>query len=130
MTDGLSDEAASLLSGERLVAHLATCEDGRPHVAPVWYRCVDDAIEIVTTGRKLERLRTNPRVALSIERGEESRPDWTVTVLGTATVIDDEDASQAANRRMNRKYGVSEGMWEEENVLVRVRVGSASVRTY
>ena len=130
MTDGLSDEVTSLLSGERLVAHLGTCEDGRPHVAPVWYRCVDDAIEIVTTGRKLERLRKNPRVSLSVQRGEEGRPDWTVTVLGTATVIDDQDVSRAANRRMNRKYGVSEGMWEEENTLVRIRVGSASVRTY
>ena len=129
MTDGVPDEAASLLADERLVAHLATCEDGRPHVAPVWYRCVDDGIEIVTTGRKLERLRKNPKVSLSIQRGEEGRPDWTVTVLGTAAVIDDEDASRAANRRMNRKYGISEDHWEE-NVLVRIQVGSASVRTY
>ena len=129
MTNELPEEVESLLAGERLVAYLATCNDGRPHVAPVWYRCADDVLEVVTTGRKLDNLRENPRVSLSLQRGAATSPDWTATLLGTATVIDDEDASREANRRINRKYGVAEDRWEE-NVLVRIRIGSVATRMY
>jgi hypothetical protein len=52
-----------------------------------------------------------------------------VSLLGTATVVDDEAATREATRRINEKYGASEDAWSE-NRLVRVNVGSASYRTY
>jgi hypothetical protein len=52
-----------------------------------------------------------------------------VTLLGTARVVDDEAATRAATRRINAKYDASEDAWAE-NRLIRVGVGSASVRTY
>jgi hypothetical protein len=52
-----------------------------------------------------------------------------VTLLGTATVVDDEEAFREANRRINRKYGVDEDA-HSENTLVRIDVGTASYRTY
>ncbi|AUV83134.1 pyridoxamine 5'-phosphate oxidase [Salinigranum rubrum] len=124
-------EVARLLTSEPLMAHLATCRDGRPHVAPVWYVYDErtETVELVTTGRKLANVRENPRVALSIQKDEGGHARWAVALLGTATVVDDEEATREATRRINAKYGASEDAWDE-NRLVRVRVGTASSRTY
>jgi PPOX class probable F420-dependent enzyme len=128
---GVPRTAERLLTSEPLMAHLATCRDGRPHVAPVWYRYdpEDDVVELVTTGRKLANVRENPRVALSVQKDEGGHAQWTVTLLGTAEVVDDEAATREATRRINAKYDASEEAWSE-NRLVRVDVGSVSYRTY
>jgi nitroimidazol reductase NimA-like FMN-containing flavoprotein (pyridoxamine 5'-phosphate oxidase superfamily) len=123
------DAVEELLTSEPLVATLGTCTDGRPHVAPLWYRYDDGAIEIVTSGRKLANVRENPYVALGIEKSTSGQPEWTVTIRGTATVVEDEAAFQTANRRINRKYGADEDAWAD-NTLVRIDVGSTSYRTY
>lgn len=111
------------------MAHLATCTDGRPHVAPVWYVYDEGTVELVTTGRKLANVRENPRVALSIEESENGDAQWTVTLLGTATVVEDDDENRAARRRINAKYDASPDAYAE-NTLVRIDVGSGSYRTY
>jgi PPOX class probable F420-dependent enzyme len=125
------EAAAHLLTSEPLMAHLATCREGRPHVAPVWYwyDADEQCVELVTTGRKLANIRANPRVALSVQKDESGHARWMVTLLGTADVVDDEAATRDATRRINAKYGASEDAWSE-NRLVRVRVGTASYRTY
>jgi nitroimidazol reductase NimA-like FMN-containing flavoprotein (pyridoxamine 5'-phosphate oxidase superfamily) len=122
-------EAKELLTSEPLTAFLATSTDDRPHVAPVWYDYRDGGIELLTTGRKLANVRENSRVALSVQKADGGTPEWTVTLLGTATVVESEAANRAAIRRINRKYGASEDAWSE-NTLVRVDVGSTSYRTY
>ncbi|MEY7848736.1 pyridoxamine 5'-phosphate oxidase family protein [Natrarchaeobius sp. A-rgal3] len=122
-------EAERLLESEPLMAHLGTCLEGRPHVAPVWYRYEDGFVEIVTTGRKLANVRENPRVALSIQADEGGDARWMVSVLGTATVVEDEAEATAARRRINEKYGATADAYEE-NTLVRIDVGSATYRTY
>ncbi|ELY53312.1 pyridoxamine 5'-phosphate oxidase family protein [Natronolimnohabitans innermongolicus] len=124
-------EAGRLLESEPLMAHLATCVDERPHVAPVWYRYEADTetVEIVTTGQKLANIRANPRVSLSIQADDDGRTRWTVTLRGTATVIEDEAETAAARRRINAKYGADRGAYDE-NTLVRIDVGSASYQTY
>ena len=124
-----SDEMATLLESEPLMAHLATCVDGRPHVAPVWYRYDDGILELVTTGKKLENVRTNPRVAISIQKDERGTARWTVTILGTASVVEDDDATRDALERINEKYDAPPDAYAE-NVLVRVEVGSTAYRTY
>ena len=129
MSDVVPDAVEARLAGEPLVAHLGTCHDGKPHVAPLWYRYEDGVVEIVTTGRKLANVRENPRVALSIQKDEGGIPQWMVTLRGTATVVDDEEESRAANRRINRKYGVEDDSWSE-NVLVRIDVRSCAFREY
>jgi nitroimidazol reductase NimA-like FMN-containing flavoprotein (pyridoxamine 5'-phosphate oxidase superfamily) len=122
-------EIEELLTGDPLAAYLATSSDDRPHVAPVWYRYEDGTVEVLTTGRKLANLRANPRVSLAVQRGPAASPEWTVTLLGTATVVEDEAATRDANRRINRKYGADDDAWSG-NTLVRIDVGSASYRTY
>lgn len=118
-----------LLVGTTELAHLATCRDGRPHVAPVWYRYGDGVVEVVTSGRKLQDLRENPYVSVSVDRAHDGDPEWMVSLRGTATVVDDDEQSRAANSRINRKYGVPDDAWER-NTLVRIDVGSATYRTY
>lgn len=135
MSDPVPDEVEELLTDDPVAAHLATSVDDRPHAAPVWFRYEpadgDDrpVIEVMTTGRKLANIRENPRVALSIQESERGHPEWTVTVRGTAEVVDDEAASREANRRVNRRYGADPDDWSE-NTLVRIAVGSASYKTY
>lgn len=129
MTHPVPDEAEALLTSEPLMAHLATCRDGRPHTAPVWYYYADGTLEIVTTGCKLANVRANPRVAVSVQKDEGGHTQWMVTLLGTATVVMDEAETRAARERINAKYDATEDAYAE-NVLVRIDVGTASYRTY
>jgi nitroimidazol reductase NimA-like FMN-containing flavoprotein (pyridoxamine 5'-phosphate oxidase superfamily) len=121
------DEAEDMLTSEPLVAHLATCRDDRPHAAPIWYVYRDGLIEIATTGTKLENIRHNPAVALSIQKDEDGDPQWGMTVRGTADVVKSE--SERINHRLNEKYGADEDAWEE-NTGVRIEVGSVDYWTY
>lgn len=129
MASDIPAEAESLLTSEPLVAHLATCDDGDPHVAPLWYLVRDDRVELVTTGRKLANVRRNPRVAISVQKDRGGDPLWAVTLRGTATVVDDHDESEAMRRRIHRKYGADEDAWAE-NVGVRVSVESVNYWSY
>lgn len=117
------------LEAEPLMAHLATSVDDRPHVAPVWYRYDDGTVEIVTTGRKLANVRENSQVSLSIQAADGGDPEWAVTLLGTATVVDDETESRQARARIHEKYDADASSYSE-NVLVRIDVGSATLQTY
>lgn len=128
----VSDEVVRLVTSEPLMAHLATCSDGRPHVAPVWYDYDEDAdtVEVLTRGRKLANLEANPRVALSIQKDVDGEAQWRVTMLGTATIVDDnEEARAAAIRRINERYTDSEETWPEAK-LVRISIGTATSKTY
>lgn len=122
-------EAEELLASEPLMAHFATCADGRPHVAPVWYHYADGVVEVLTGGQKLANVRKNPRVAVSIQKDVGGNAEWMVSLRGTATVVEDPDARRAAAERINPKYGAPADEYPE-NVLVRVAVGSAHYQTY
>jgi len=108
---------------------LATSLNDRPHAAPVWYSYNDDTVEIVTGGKKLDNIRKNPRVALSVQKDRAGHTEWMVSLLGTATVVDDEAAFSAANRRINEKYDADENAYEE-NTLVRISIGTVNYQTY
>lgn len=129
MANEVPPKAEELLTSEPLMAHFATCADGRPHVAPVWYNYDDGVFEVLTTGRKLANVRDNPRVAVSVQKDDGGRAEWMVTLRGIATVVEDEEARQAAAARINPKYGAPPEEYPE-NVLVEVAVGSASYQTY
>lgn len=84
-------DVESLVADAPVSAHFATSVDDRPHVAPVWYGYRDGVVYFVTGGKKLANARRNPNVALSIEAAHDGDVEWTVTLLGTATVVDDPD---------------------------------------
>ena len=116
-----------LIAGARVSAHVATSVDDRPHVAPVWYVYDDGVLSFVTNGRKLENLRRNPRVAVSIERAEEGSVEWSVTLLGTATVVEAEDRVGPVADRIFEKYDSDEDYPFQPLVEVDVRTATASV---
>jgi PPOX class probable F420-dependent enzyme len=127
---GIPEEARALLTSEPLVAHLATCADGGPHVAPLWFAVHDDHVELLTTGRKLENIRSNPRVALSVQKDEGGAdPQWAVTLRGTAEIVDDEAEADAIRERVHGHYGVAADEWPE-NVAVSIAVGSVNYWSY
>jgi len=123
----VSPEIAERITSGRHSAHLATAVDDRPHVAPVWYVYDDGVVSVLTGGTKLENIRRNPRVALSVQDDDGGDANWGMTLRGTATVVED-DAGEIL-RRINRRYGADENAWEE-NTAVRIDVGSASYWTY
>ena len=129
MARSIPPEAERLITSEPLMAHFATCADGRPHVAPVWYHYDAGTLEVLTGGRKLANVRKNPLVAVSIQKDVGGKTEWMVTLRGTATVVEDEQARRAAAERINPMYGAPPEEYSE-NVLVRVDVGSARYQTY
>ncbi|MFB6074017.1 MAG: pyridoxamine 5'-phosphate oxidase family protein [Haloarculaceae archaeon] len=119
-----------VLAEGREMAHVATAVDDRPHVAPVWYRYEDDTVEFVTGGKKLENIRENPRVAVSIEHSEDGHGQWHVVLFGTARVITDEEELWAGRTRLFQRYRGRDPSLAEDGeppeALVRVEVGSVS----
>lgn len=129
MSQPVPEPVERRLTSEPLAAYLATSVDDRPHVAPLWYQYEDGVVELTTTGRKLENIRANPQVSLAVQKASAGIPEWAVTLLGTATVIDDQGEEQRARREINRKYGVEPDAYPE-NKLVKVTVGSASLTEF
>lgn len=97
-------EVESLISDAPVSAHLGTTVNDRPHVAPVWYGYRDGVLYFMTGGKKLENVRRNPRVAISIEEARGGDVKWNVTLLGRATVRDDPDRIDWASGWIYDKY--------------------------
>ena len=129
MPDSIPDAAVELLTSGAHVAHLATSHEDRPHVAPVWYNYHAGAIELVTAGKKLENIRHNPRVALSVQDADAGDAQWGMTLRGTASVVADDEEAAAVHRRIDDRYGADEDEWPE-NTAVRIDIGSANYWTY
>lgn len=125
----IPEEARSLLTRDRNVAFLGTCHNEDPHVAPLWYNFYENAIEIATTGRKLENIRENPHVALAIQEDVDGKPKWGIVVQGTAEIVEEADDARALLRRLNRRYQVEQDAWSE-NTAVRIHIGSIEHWTY
>lgn len=119
-----------VLTEGREMAHVATTVDDRPHVAPVWYRYENDMVEFVTEGKKLENIRENPKVAISIEHSEDGHGEWHVVLFGTARIITDEEELWAGRTRLFQRYRGRDPSLEEDGeppeALVQVDVGSVS----
>jgi nitroimidazol reductase NimA-like FMN-containing flavoprotein (pyridoxamine 5'-phosphate oxidase superfamily) len=129
MSDTVPDEAEELLTRKPRIAHLATCRDGRPHAAPLWYNYRAGIAEIATTGRKLTNLRHNPRVALSVQEDDDGSAVWGVILQGTASVVENEAEREAVLRRINRRYGADEDAWEA-NTPVTIDVATIDYWDY
>ena len=124
------DDVERRIADATLVAQLGTCVDGKPHIAPLWYRYDDGSIEIATTGQKLANIRRNPSVSLGIQSADEDgMPDWYVSIFGTATIVEDDEESRAGRRRIHRKYGIDEDSFPK-NQLVRIDIGRVSFEEY
>ncbi|MFC6962762.1 pyridoxamine 5'-phosphate oxidase family protein [Halocatena marina] len=77
----VSPDVEELISNAKLMAHLATSVDDRPHVAPVWYAYDDGTLSLLTGGKKLANVQENPQVAVSIEKNTNGDAEWMATLL-------------------------------------------------
>jgi nitroimidazol reductase NimA-like FMN-containing flavoprotein (pyridoxamine 5'-phosphate oxidase superfamily) len=131
---------ADRLTDGRVMAHLATSVDDRPHVAPVWFTYEDGVVRVVTDGKKLANVRANPRVAVSVQADDAGDALWRVALLGTATVVEDTDRVRDATREIYTRYmGDDPADWDafyREQLadpsmpLLEIDVGSATLETY
>lgn len=79
-----SPEAAQRLEWARVIWVATVREDGRPHLAPIWFLWLDSEIYFSTApgSVKARNLRRNPRVVMALEDG--TRP---VICEGRATPV-------------------------------------------
>lgn len=141
-----------LIAGAPLSAHLATTADDRPHVAPVWYGYRDGVLSVITGGKKLENVKRNPRVAVSIEEVGGADVEWMVTLRGTATIVEDAERIAAAREHVFGKYqdmddeaktdggeqseesqamdDDREESTESDRALIEIEIGSAASQHY
>jgi len=109
------DDGIAALTGPPRVGHLATSHD--------------DAIELVTTGRKLADIRRNPRVAFSLQADEAGNPLWGLAIHRTARLLDG-DTADAVHARIERRYDTAAtDDYDRDQRAVRVSIGSLNYWT-
>jgi PPOX class probable F420-dependent enzyme len=90
--DALSDEALALLASDAVAIVVTVDADGSPHLSSAWVGVDDGEIVIGTLDdqRKLQNLRRDPRIALTIQSGHIN--EWGlreyVVLNGTARVTE------------------------------------------
>ncbi|KYH25395.1 pyridoxamine 5'-phosphate oxidase [Halalkalicoccus paucihalophilus] len=127
----MDPEIESLIADASLSAHLATAVDGRPHVTPVWYDYHDGHLHVLTGGKKLGNVRRNSRVAVSIEQADGPDVEWSVSLLGTAEVVENPERVREVSRRINAKYrGEDEAGDTSGGAVVDIAIGSATAQRY
>ena len=92
------------------VARIATIQDGKPHVVPVWYYYDGTNILVSTTkgARKAKNLQTNPNVSITIDDVEGKLED--ISFLNAKAVIVEgigelkDDINNSFARKMYERY--------------------------
>ncbi|MEZ5232482.1 MAG: pyridoxamine 5'-phosphate oxidase family protein [Acidimicrobiales bacterium] len=80
--------------------------DGVPIAMPLWYACLDGRIYLQTRGRKLQRIRRDPRASFLVESGEHWKDLKAVHCTGVAEVVElDAELAERFGVEMARKYG-------------------------
>jgi len=102
----LTREQALQLLIRQPVAHLGIAIDGEPYVTPMSFVVDDDRILFRTmAGRKLDGIRSNPKVCIEVSSYDEETGDWeSVIVRGTASFVDDPSTRQQTIAQLFSKY--------------------------
>lgn len=80
-------------------------KDGVPISMPIWYACLDHVIYINTRGKKLSRIKNDPRAGFLVEDGEYWAKLRAVHLTGRAEIVDlDEETSARFRAELDRKY--------------------------
>jgi nitroimidazol reductase NimA-like FMN-containing flavoprotein (pyridoxamine 5'-phosphate oxidase superfamily) len=79
--------------------------DGVPVSLPLWFVCLDQRIYVRTRGKKLLRIRNDPRASFLVESGERWADLQAVHFTGRAEIVDlDEFLAERFRSEMDRKY--------------------------
>lgn len=100
------DEAWTFLAEAHTGIFTTLRQDGYPIALPVWFAVVDQTIYLSTRGKKLDRVRRDPRCSFLVEDGLRWAELRAVHVTGEATVLDELDDALAATvqAELHRKY--------------------------
>jgi PPOX class probable F420-dependent enzyme len=134
------DEVATFLEQSRTATMVTIGPNGMPHVVAMWYGLIDGNIYFETKGKsqKVQNLRRDPRIVVSVEAGHTYDQLRGVSIEGTAVLIEDTDADEywAAGISLFERY---QGVYSEEmrpfvevmmNKRAAVRVEPTRVRSW
>jgi PPOX class probable F420-dependent enzyme len=110
----LSEEARLFMAGHRVARLATTASDGAPHLIPLCYALVGDAIYFVIDEKpkrthhglaRLRNIRANPRVAFLVD---DYSDDWSrlayLLVHGLAAVVDEPVEFSRALQELRDRY--------------------------
>jgi nitroimidazol reductase NimA-like FMN-containing flavoprotein (pyridoxamine 5'-phosphate oxidase superfamily) len=107
------DECVRLLQ-RNSVGHLGCAKDGEPYVVPIHYSFDAErhAIYVVSTlGQKVEWMRANPRVCLTVDEISDKN-HWTTVVLnGSYEEVDESEDSGEAQKRSQQLFQQRKEWW-------------------
>jgi nitroimidazol reductase NimA-like FMN-containing flavoprotein (pyridoxamine 5'-phosphate oxidase superfamily) len=107
------DECAQLLQ-RNSVGHLGCAKDGEPYVVPIHYSfdAEQQVIYVVSTiGQKVEWMRANPRVCLTVDEITDKN-HWTTVVLnGSYEEVGDAGDSSEAQARSQQLFRQRKEWW-------------------
>jgi PPOX class probable F420-dependent enzyme len=100
------DEVRAFLEEERTTCMCTMHPDGSIHAVAMWYGFVDGALTVETKAKsqKVQNLRRDPRVTFLVEAGEKYEELRGVEIVGTARVVEDEEALWAFGRSIWERY--------------------------
>ncbi|HLU31620.1 MAG TPA: pyridoxamine 5'-phosphate oxidase family protein [Acidimicrobiia bacterium] len=98
-------QCQSLLTSSS-IAHLAVVDDGAPYVTPISYVMIGDALFVRTSpGRRIQALRTNPKVCIEVSEYHDDTGDWeSVVIFSTAEFVEDDRVDQEVISAFFDKY--------------------------
>ncbi len=101
------EEIAAFLDEERTLIVATVGADGMPHLAPMWFAVIDDAISFWTYAKsqKVVNLARDPRMTLLVEAGVEYSQLRGVSMRGVATIVRDRDEVQRIGELISARYG-------------------------
>jgi PPOX class probable F420-dependent enzyme len=137
----MSDEEIATFLEQSRTATMATIgPNGMPHLVAMWYGLIDGKIYFETKGKsqKVQNLRRDPRIVVSVEAGQSYDQLRGVSIEGEAVLIEDTTADEywAAGISLFERY---QGPYSEEmrpfvemmmNKRAAVRVEPTRVRSW
>ncbi len=137
----MSDEEIATFLEQSRTATMATIgPTGMPHLVAMWYGLIDGAVYFETKGKsqKVQNLRRDPRIVVSVEAGDTYDTLRGVSIEGNAVLVEDTTADEywAAGVSLFERY---QGPYSEDlrpfvevmmNKRVAVRVEPTRVRSW
>lgn len=128
----LTDEQRGFLETERVARFATADEQGRPHVVPICYALVDDIVCFTidekpkrksTELKRLANIRSNPNVALVVDRYDEdwSKLGW-LMIQGEADILSEGHRHRRAQQRLRERYPQLRSMRIEDLPVVAITV--------
>ena len=120
------EEVDGFLQERRVATMCSINHDGSIHAVAMWYGFLDGALAFETKAKsqKVQNLRRNPNLTVALEDGVEYDELRGVTLIGTASIVDDYDTMLPLGISVFERY---QGAYTDEmkpfvDVMLRKRV--------